>query len=402
VLKKIFHISIALILLEVFNFFDFIDLKIANCGEKKFEQAKTQLLQDKDELKTLQKRIEGKKARIKETKIKEKKVVSELNRIEKDLSIKQQEYKSCAIKLKEERKKIEETNNEIKALQADVNKQEANLAHHLKTLYKLSRIDMSKVFFFSDSFPELMRNQNYMIRMVVYNLDVINKYSETIEKVKQREKFLKTNQKKLIALAEKAGLAKKKIAHHKKKKAAILSRVRAEKELHLGALAELKQASRRLQALIDKLEKGIEVDDITGSESFSFYKKKLGFPVSGKVISYFGKNEDPEFSTISFNKGIEIVADEGSEIEAIFDGKVIYSDWFKGYGNIVIIDHGGGYYTISGHASDLFKKVGEQVNKGEAIGLVGDTGSLKGSNLYFEIRHHGQPLDPLNWLKKNK
>ena len=280
-------------------------------------------------------------------------------------------------------------------------KQEGDLAHHIRVLYKLSRTDMTKVLFFSDSFPELIRKHNYMIRIVACNVNVINRYSKNIEKVQQHKQFLKENEKSLKILTERTSLTRKQISRHKKEKSTLLAGVRSEKELYLGVLEELEQASRQLQALIEKLEKGIGVDDAIGSKSFSFYKNKLSFPVAGEVITCFGKQEDPEFSTISFNKGIEIVAEEGSEIEAIFDGTVIYSDWFKGYGNIVIIDHGGGYYTISGHASHLLNKVGDQVEKGDTIGLVGDTGSLKGSNLYFEIRHHGQPLDPLNWLKAN-
>ena len=127
---------------------------------------------------------------------------------------------------------------------------------------------------------------------------------------------------------------------------------------------------------------------------------KLKFPVEGKIITFFGEHEDQEFATVSFNKGIEITAQLGSPIKAVLKGTVIYSGWFKGYGNIIIIDHGAGLYTLSGHVSELLKPVGTPVKTGATIARVGDTGSLKGSNLYFEIRHHGQPLDPLEWLKK--
>jgi septal ring factor EnvC (AmiA/AmiB activator) len=96
--------------------------------------------------------------------------------------------------------------------------------------------------------------------------------------------------------------------------------------------------------------------------------------------------------------GVEIKASMGAEIRAVLSGKVLYADWFKGFGNIVIIDHGDHTFTISGYCSELLKKPGDVVSQGEAIALVGSSGSLKGPCLYFEIRHHGKPQDPMEWL----
>ena len=128
-------------------------------------------------------------------------------------------------------------------------------------------------------------------------------------------------------------------------------------------------------------------------------KGKLLFPVRGSIISKFGRTEHPNLRTFTFQKGIEIKAQSGTEIKSVFKGKVIYADWFKGYGNIIIINHGEHYYSIYAHAEKLLKQVGDIVNNNETIALVGDTNALKGSCLYFEIRHNGIPQDPLLWLK---
>ncbi len=124
------------------------------------------------------------------------------------------------------------------------------------------------------------------------------------------------------------------------------------------------------------------------------------FPVKGNIISWFGRREHPDLHTFTFQKGVEIEASEGTEIKAVYDGKVIFADWFKGFGYMIIIDHGENYYSLSAHASKLFKNVGEFVSEGETVALVGDTSSIKGSCLYFEIRYHGKPKNPLKWLKK--
>ncbi len=78
---------------------------------------------------------------------------------------------------------------------------------------------------------------------------------------------------------------------------------------------------------------------------------------------------------------------------------MLFADWFKGYGNMMIIDHGAHYYTVYAHVEEMFKSVGEQVRAGEVIATVGDTGSLEGPRLHFEVRHHGKPVDPAEWFK---
>jgi septal ring factor EnvC (AmiA/AmiB activator) len=179
--------------------------------------------------------------------------------------------------------------------------------------------------------------------------------------------------------------------------------VRGEKRIHLAAIIELETASAQLQTLLNRLEREIREKAkaevfIPAGKGFGTFRGKLAFPVEGRILSTFGKNENPKFNTFTVQKGIEIEAAIGAEIRAVYDGRVLYSDWFKGYGKILIIDHGEGYYTLSGHASALLKNVGEEVRGGEGVALVGDTGSLKGPCLYFEIRQRGKPLDPLEWL----
>jgi len=180
--------------------------------------------------------------------------------------------------------------------------------------------------------------------------------------------------------------------------------VRQQKQVHLAAIRELEAASAQLQGLINRLEKELQEKAkaktfVPSARGFGALRGKLRFPVRGKILSTFGKNENPKFNTFTVQKGIEIEAPLGAGIRAVHDGRVLYSDWFKGYGKILIIDHGEGYYTLSGHASALLKAVGEEVRAGDVVALVGDTGSLKGPCLYFEIRQRGKPLDPLVWLR---
>ena len=124
-------------------------------------------------------------------------------------------------------------------------------------------------------------------------------------------------------------------------------------------------------------------------------------PYKGRIISKFGRRVHPELQTSTFQKGIEISCPSGSDIVAVYDGRVVYAGWFKGYGNTMIIDHGENYFSLIAHASKLYKQVGDIITEKEVIALSGDTGSLKGALLYFEIRHHGKPQDPLLWFKRD-
>jgi len=117
------------------------------------------------------------------------------------------------------------------------------------------------------------------------------------------------------------------------------------------------------------------------------------------VVSEYGAQIHPRFGTKTFRNGIDIDVAEGTGIAAVYGGQVLYTGWFRGYGNLIIVDHGTEYYTLYGHAAEIKVKEGDEVKQGQMIGTVGDTGSLQGPRLYFEVRHEGKPQDPARWLQ---
>ena len=379
-------------------FFLFFSLSVTLQGEEK-KAPKAQV-----ELKEIQKKIADKKARIQKAEKKEEKVISDLDCIEKELFKKRKDLKYYEVNLKKQEEAITGLNQKIEKLTAEVTEEEKFLADRVKILYELGRLNFAKAIFSSDSFATLIRRYSYLTRLINYNVGTLNDFSQKLDLLQEETQKIKETEKELEVLSKQTRSVQKKILTHQEEKTLLLAKVRSEKETQLKALEELKQASQRLQGLIDKLDKQ---KTITSLPSLRFplgypfsLKGKLDFPVEGKVVTFFGEHEDPELAAVSFNKGIEIAAQMRSPIKSVLKGTVIYSGWFKGYGNIIIIDHGFGLYTLFGHVSELLKQVGDSVTTGETIALVGDTGSLRGPNLYFEIRHHGQPLDPLGWLKK--
>jgi murein hydrolase activator len=168
--------------------------------------------------------------------------------------------------------------------------------------------------------------------------------------------------------------------------------IQAEQSQSSRVVRELEQAERELSALIADMEAP------PAASGFGALKGRLPLPAPGRVEVGFGKVVNPKFNTVTVQKGVDVRAPAGVPVRAVAPGKVVYSAWMRGYGNLVILDHGGGFHTLVAHLADLGRAVGEEVQAGEVLGAVGDTASLKGAYVYFEIRQRGQAVDPAVWL----
>jgi len=172
----------------------------------------------------------------------------------------------------------------------------------------------------------------------------------------------------------------------------LLSLLQAEAVQSGRVVKELEVADRELGTMIAEMEAA------PAESGFGALKGRLPWPVVGRVELGFGKVENPRFHTVTVQKGLDLRAPAGVPVRAVADGKVVFAGWLRGYGNLVVLDHGDGYHTVVAHLGELERKVGEEVRQGEALGPLGDTGSLKGPYLYFELRHRGVAVDPLLWL----
>ena len=153
----------------------------------------------------------------------------------------------------------------------------------------------------------------------------------------------------------------------------------------------------RLFGMIDGELRPVPAPPVGGD--FAKQRGRLPWPVKGKILKPFGVSEHPEFKTVVMNKGINIGVPLGTPVKAVADGSVEYVNWLPGYGKCIIVNHGGGYYTLYAHASEVFPRQGEAVKAGQVIAESGDTGSLNGSQLYFEVRKGRDPVDPGQWLQ---
>jgi septal ring factor EnvC (AmiA/AmiB activator) len=372
-------------------------------AETDLQKIRSGVAQSKEELGGLKKKIQEEKQRVKAIHKKESSVISQLNKMDRNLSKKEKELKVLNRKLEGVVQKVRKTNEELQLVTQSVETQEAFLEKRLVALYKFGETGMPQIFFSSNSYGEFLNSRRYLASILGQDRELVEDFRKRQTVLGSYREQLKEDERELQALKEQTEKKQAEIRKDRLQKSRLLDSVRGEKRIHLAAIKELETASAQLQTLLNRLEREIREKAkaevfIPAGKGFGTFRGKLAFPVEGRILSTFGKNENPKFNTFTVQKGIEIEAAIGAEIRAVYDGRVLYSDWFKGYGKILIIDHGEGYYTLSGHASALLKNVGEEVRGGEGVALVGDTGSLKGPCLYFEIRQRGKPLDPLEWL----
>jgi septal ring factor EnvC (AmiA/AmiB activator) len=185
----------------------------------------------------------------------------------------------------------------------------------------------------------------------------------------------------------------------RKRRLAMLRKIKSEKGKHEQALKDLEKAEKRLADLIGSMEsKRLAEGKTPGAVDFASLKGRLIWPVKGKVVRKFGNSRHPTFGTVTYNSGIDIKASPGTPIRAVAGGTVEFVDWIAGYGRCIIVNHGAGYYTLYAHVSNVYVEPEQELSGGEVIAEVGDTGSIEGYVCHFEIRKSKKALNPLKWL----
>ncbi len=268
----------------------------------------------------------------------------------------------------------------------------------LRALYKMNMIGRLDVAGLPSSVFDFFLQQNSMKRVIQSDFQVLDKQTRDLERFEILEKEL---QKEIQAKTDLEIQVTDQVRINQKeslKKEMILRQIRKKKKLSLAAVEALKQAALQLDNRISTMQKGGTTQIIEGS--FPSYKGRLNIPVKGEVISKFGPSTTGDYKSYTFQKGIDIKVERGEPVKSVFKGEVMFAQWLKGYGNLLIINHGDNYYTLYAHVEEIFKKKGENVDTGEVIATAGDTGSIKGMCLHFELRHHGKPVNPMKWLKK--
>ena len=369
-----------------------------------------------EDLKGIHREIKEKKLLLKKTRKVETEVSTELSKIDNSLREKAANLDMLAGELRGVEGELVRTQGRMETTRLEAERKRDQIRRRLVALYKSGEVGSVRVYFSSGSLPQMVEDLRYMRAVLDNDRQLFAAYTAKIEELR----WLKDSLEKDAARKERirGGIEQKKreIEAEKLKKAAYLAKVREQKKGYQTSLRELEANARRLQAMVERLEaqsrksytKNSTGKHVFGSgpvlppipdKGFGAQKGRLSMPVRGELVGSYGRHKHPEFNSYTVSNGISIAAPAGTEIHSVFDGRVIFADYFKGYGNMVIVDHGGGFFSLYAHASRMMKKVGSLVSRNEVIASVGDVDSPRGPMLYFEIRYQGKPVDPTLWIR---
>ena len=376
----------------------------------------------RDRLKEVQRELGREREKAKEAGRKEASLARELGTLESDLKAKTKLLRELEDKLRGSSQRITKLSRDISVTEGRLQRSRNLLRRRLRAMYKQGRLGYVRMLLSAEDFSSVGRRLKYLSALAAQDQRLMQTYSASLTDLSQKRAEFERYKKEVAEASEKAAATRGQIVEEQRNYRVLLAKVREEKAGHLASVKELERSAKDLQGLIARLQSEEERQrrarraapkrepsrgdsakeetlDLRDDGRFERLRGKLPWPAKGTLASGFGRQEHPRFHTVTFNRGIEIAAPQGRDIVAVAEGTAIYADWFKGYGRLVILDHGGGYFTLYAHCADLLVKSGDAVPGGQVIAKVGDSGSLEGPQLYFELRHKGKPQDPLAWLQ---
>ena len=358
------------------------------------------------ERKTLEKlkdKIEEKRKRAEAAEKKRESVLQGLQSLDEGLVHHRQDHHEISKKLRQKDREIEEITDRLGAMRISIdNRREAILAR-LRVQYMEGRFGRVKALLAADSYGDFQRRGQYLSAVSHKDYELLETFRADMEQMEQAEHQRAEARAGLVAFKQNIEKKLADIRVLQREKKVYLAKITHEKDSYNRTVEELERSASRVDGLLHDLEtrrRATAMPPSLSSPPAHGVRGTLPWPADGKVVSFFGRQKHPTFNTYVQRKGIEIRTAEGSLIHAVMTGSVVYADWLKGYGLVIILDHANGFFSLYAHASKILAKAGEQVAEGQPIGETGDTGMIGENTLYFELREGAEPVDPLYWLAK--
>ena len=366
-------------------------------------------------LQQAQKRLKEERTKAAEARKREAGILSELETIDRRLNDKRKQVALLDGRIRHAQAGMGDLQRDIARLENMRSGQEDAMAQRLRAMYRMQVQGGALPVLLSGDDPVAQAVRlRHLTTLATVDARMIREYRVTSEGLVDRKGRLEARRGEMSALRTEAEGERAEADREAAKRRALLARVRDERVYHDRMVGELSEATRRLEAFIRDLQEKRRVAKVPPLSSkppkatpgevppgvgLGAMRGRLEWPAPGRVVEEYGTRINPRFGTKTFRNGIDIDAAEGSNVHVVFPGHVLYTGWFRGYGNLIIVDHGSEYFTLYAHVADMKVAEGDDVRQGQVIGTVGDTGSLQGPRLYFEVRYQGKPQDPAQWLR---
>jgi len=340
------------------------------------------------------------KSRLAEEQKKENSLLTTLEKIRLNKRLLQNEIESLNLRRSVVSKQLANLDKNVSETRISLDREREAVERTLITLYKFGRLDFMHFFLKANNLETFLRESKNLTFLARYQGEAVSRYLSVINQLQALEAELQQKKSEAESLLRQTQENMSRLSEEEKKNQQVLEQIKKNKATYQQIMAELQDSQEQLKELLRRLES----QEISLPSPFiPMYERKgkLPWPLTGKIITRFGPERHPRFNTVTKNNGIEIQPTRNDRtIKAVHGGRVVFADYFQGYGNLIIIDHGLSYYSLYGHCSSFLVKVGDLVQPEQPVATVGDSDSIKGECLYFEIRHKTQASDPLQWLRR--
>ena len=279
----------------------------------------------------------------------------------------------------------------------------------LVSLYKYGRIPVLELLLTARNLNEVAVWGEYQRRLSESDLRLMQKIRKNIDQLESARTELTATLKKQQAVLRESREKEKQLAGDKKSKQALLKKVRRNRQTYQRQLRNYREEIKKVQQLIARSEAEQQEQQtsreqepasaVNRSKRFTAMRGELIWPVAGRIVRDYGTYQHPVLKTFTENLGIDIFAPVGTPVHAVAAGKVTAITWQRGRGNLLIINHGEGYYTVYTHLDEIAVNLQEEVEQGRVIGVVGDAGMVDPPVLHFQVWNKFDHLDPKEWLR---
>ncbi|MFT5220248.1 MAG: septal ring factor EnvC (AmiA/AmiB activator) [Planctomycetota bacterium] len=350
------------------------------------------------ELKALQEKIEKLKQTIEVKEDSRSRYGSQLKSIESKISAVSNNVRLSNNAIDDKKSELSALGKQRRENQQQLSRESEGLAEQIYSAFTLGKQEKVKLLFSQQDAQVFQRNLVYYQYFSEARVDIIKGVQNNIDLIIESENKIARVKLELEADRQRLKSQQSELSKDRQKRKSIISLLDKQLKKQGGQLVQLKNEAGQLEKLINSIEDIFT--DISEPEldrkPFAQLRGKLPWPVAGKVEKLFGRTK--LVSDLRW-QGIIITAPNGRYVKAVSHGRVAFADWLRGFGNLVIIDHGNSYLSLYGHNESIFKAAGEWVESGEIISSVGDSGGQAASGLYFEIRKKGKPQNPTRWCK---
>ncbi|MCK5118322.1 MAG: peptidoglycan DD-metalloendopeptidase family protein, partial [Candidatus Latescibacteria bacterium] len=367
---------------------------------------------EKKKLERMKKDQEQYVGRVEALKKKGGRISTEMDQLDRKVHTTQRALRKIRTEEKRLKKNVSSTHQSLDETQKNLVQRRHLFSKRLRTMYKRGRLNALELLVSAQNFPDFYKRWKGLTLVAQWDRNQLAQIRKDSAQLLGQKDRLEQSHRAQLELRQRKSEEENRLKKQKRQKKQALGRIKKD-VTRFNTLAEqqaqdIAESQTAITHYIEELErrrqealkrKGRIAGDLP-FEDMEKSKGKLLWPMRGKVITRFGRHNDPQLKTWTFNRGIDIRAKEGSEIRAAAPGLVVLSDWYRGYGRFLLIDHGLGYFTLYAHLSETFPKLGDFVQTGDPIATSGKSGLNDTPKFHFEILKGKEPLDPMKWLRK--